>query len=354
MIGDGVEEPLFLLHRESPVFLLWVRAEASTAPRRSAWPSLVIPPGPGSSEHGPHVADVVRPVARFALGLPQGINLGHGELGQLVAAESWLQAQPYCVLVVVQGPVRDVTRQVQQPAIEERADRQPVIRDRCALGESLLGLANLLDDFGPCLAGAPSLTSARPYRGSRPPLRDGGGEGRCARSCGFSRELGCRKVLASCSGLEFGHVRAPALPLADGAQEADGQWGTPPAVRPCGLGASPGRRRDTGPGAARQPRRTDRTHQPGLPHRRTDAVLVIATAWLALVDGLGDRRSRVRSSAWLTGECGCSSLPRMGGHTPGSALAVTTTWWGARHGQQNQPMPPPVSTRRCSVACFCR
>ncbi|MET7461257.1 hypothetical protein [Nonomuraea sp. NPDC005501] len=53
-----------------------------------------------------------------------------------------------------------------------------------------------------------------------------------------------------------------------------------------------------------QHRRTSRTPGPGLPRRRTDAVLRSPLhGWTPCVLG-GDRRSRVRSSPWLTEQRG--------------------------------------------------
>jgi hypothetical protein len=56
----------------------------------------------------------------------------------------------------------------------------------------------------------------------------------------------------------------------------------PPAARRPGVrpGVGPGQRRNTGPGTASQPRRTDRTLRSGLSRRRTSAALTIAAVWL--------------------------------------------------------------------------
>lgn len=68
--------------------------------------------------------------------------------------------------------------------------------------------------------------------------------------------------------------------------------GPPPACRP---GVQSGGRsrpvRDTGPGTARRPRRTDQAPRPGLPSRRTDAALRSRLRGWSPCVLVGDRRS---------------------------------------------------------------
>jgi hypothetical protein len=79
--------------------------------------------------------------------------------------------------------------------------------------------------------------------------------------------------------------------------------------------------RDTGPGTVCQPRRTDRTHRPGLPRCRTDAALRSPLHGWAPYGLGGDRRSVLRSSARLTdslGPCSLSYRWSAGGEKSGS------------------------------------